>query len=84
MLMYVKDGVQEVLYNNITVRDILYVAFGLVSQVVTVLVWVFVNRKQTRKLCVFEAMHTGTDSRFLSNNSFSAVSWPILMPNTAN
>ena len=29
-------------------------------------------------------MHTGPDSRFLPNNYFSAVSWPILMPNTTN
>ena len=30
------------------------------------------------------SLHSGPDSRFLSNNYFSAVSWPILMPNTAN
>ena len=42
------------------------------------------------KLCIhylkkgrLPPMHTGQDSRFLSNNYFSAVSWPILMPNTA-
>ena len=27
---------------------------------------------------------TGPDSRFFTNKSFSAVCWPILMPNTAN
>ena len=29
-------------------------------------------------------MHTCSESLFLTNNSFSAISWPILMPNTAN
>ena len=29
-------------------------------------------------------MHTGTESRFLSIKSFSAICWPILMPNTEN
>ena len=33
---------------------------------------------------IFNTLHTGPDSRFLSNNYFSDVSWPILMPNTAN
>ena len=31
-----------------------------------------------------EAVHTGPESRFLTNNSFSVIFWPILMPNTAN
>ena len=32
----------------------------------------------------YPPVHTGTESRFLSIKSISAVSWPILMPNTAN
>ena len=33
---------------------------------------------------IFKTMHTGLESPVLSNNSFSAVFGPILMPNTAN